>query len=421
MTQTARPVAPVLLDVLQEHQEEAGFLWTQWERALVAPDYLLAELPRLEARLLAHLDGLTAGGAAAATELLQPTLAEQTDPELRFAAAAALLRGGDARRLDMLLQRLAGGAPDPPLARALELFPPADLEQRLRPWLDGGKGQAVALQVLDFHRADVGPSLAAALTSRDPAQLAAALGAACGAAGARHLALIEAALGSEDPATRDLALTAGLIHGSDAALEACRQQVQQAQPGAHQALVLLALRRQGQDLPALLACLDSEQTRAEALWAVGFGGSPQAAQRCVELLDDAGCAALAAEALCGITGLDLAAEGLIAPRPPEPDEPLPLEHEDLDADLGWTPEQDLPLPDAEGVRAWWGENRGRLELDAAYIAGQPAGPAALAQALEQASMRRRQVHGLELALTSDGARRVQTRGWSGAQATDRPG
>jgi len=38
----------VLLDILEEHLDEATFHWEQWERALVAPDFTLAETAERE-------------------------------------------------------------------------------------------------------------------------------------------------------------------------------------------------------------------------------------------------------------------------------------------------------------------------------------------------------------------------------------
>ncbi|WP_239014790.1 hypothetical protein [Archangium violaceum] len=46
----------VLVDVLEEYQDEAAFRWVQWERALVAPDFTLAETAEREERLLARLE-----------------------------------------------------------------------------------------------------------------------------------------------------------------------------------------------------------------------------------------------------------------------------------------------------------------------------------------------------------------------------
>jgi len=80
----------MMLDVLEEHLSEAAFLWTQWERALVAPDYTLDETAELEERLLAHLDGLVTAGRPA-IELLAPKVREGEDPGEAFARISSVL------------------------------------------------------------------------------------------------------------------------------------------------------------------------------------------------------------------------------------------------------------------------------------------------------------------------------------------
>ena len=81
-----------LWDIVEEHLDEAEFLWEQWEHALLAPNYTLDELADgPEARLLAHLDGLVVGGPEVARRLLIPTLDEDVEPTRVRAAALALL------------------------------------------------------------------------------------------------------------------------------------------------------------------------------------------------------------------------------------------------------------------------------------------------------------------------------------------
>src|SRR5262245_29023441 len=81
--------AMVLWDVVEEHLDDAAFLFEQWERALVAPDYTLSEVAeRLEPRLFAHLDGLEIAGAEVVPRLLEPQLWSELREEVFVAALA---------------------------------------------------------------------------------------------------------------------------------------------------------------------------------------------------------------------------------------------------------------------------------------------------------------------------------------------
>src|SRR5687768_14296182 len=124
---------PVMMDVLEEHLDEAAFLWSQWERALVSPSFELSDIAELEERLLAHLDGLVVGGETAASELLLPAL--ETDEAERISSAAfALLAGNGKRELEEILAVLDGGdaVQRRGVGRALELSEREGLEAVLR-------------------------------------------------------------------------------------------------------------------------------------------------------------------------------------------------------------------------------------------------------------------------------------------------
>src|SRR4051812_27330769 len=59
-------------EVVDQHAEEAAFLWTQRDRATEAPQYALKDLAKLDERVEAHVDGLrVAADAGWATALAQ--------------------------------------------------------------------------------------------------------------------------------------------------------------------------------------------------------------------------------------------------------------------------------------------------------------------------------------------------------------
>lgn len=85
----------VLSSVLDEHVDEAAFLWLQRAHAVHAPNYSPHQFADLDERLAAHLDGLRVAGEdgwQCAAEAL-----ENEGPEDFFAAAVLALEAGDGR------------------------------------------------------------------------------------------------------------------------------------------------------------------------------------------------------------------------------------------------------------------------------------------------------------------------------------
>lgn len=190
----------------------------------------------------------------------------------------------------------------------------------------------------------------------------------------------------------------------------CRQR-----PDSAGALVLLAQLGREPEHRAVVAALADDTLRSAAVFALGFAGTRAAADLCAELLDDKQLTRLAAEALCAITGLDLANERLLLQEPEAADEPVAFEAEDLDANLVPSPEQQLPLPDAAGVRRWWHAKRPRFSASSRYADGEVVTLQGLLKLLQHGPLRRRHATALELAVRTQGRCQVQTRAFSGHQ------
>lgn len=389
-----------LWDVVEEHLEEAEFLWEQWEASLVAPNYVLREVEDgPEGRLLAHLDGLVVNGPLVAERLLLPTIADvDAEPTRVSAAALALLQTAGDAGFDAVFSELHGSPSQrPELVRALEC---CDLTARpsgpglgpLYPRLGGllaaedADLRHAAARVLAYHGEaldEVVPGLLASERAVDRALGLRLVPSFAG--GGRHRHAVLAALASEDPDLRDAALTSGALLDLPQAWGCARALVTATDPTAGPALLLLALRGDPADAAALAAAVGDEALRGSALWALGFLGTAAAVELALPWLEDGAHARLAGEAVAAITGLDLEDEGLT--RVPEEDEAL--EHR---------PEDDLPLPNPMGVLVWWRRQRGDFAGDLRYLGGKPRDAAALRGALHEGPMRRRAAHLLALQL-----------------------
>jgi len=409
-----------MMDVLEEHLDEAAFLWSQWEIALMSARHDLADTAECEERLLAHVEGLVIGGEAAVGELLLPGL--ETDERERISAAAlTLLAGNGKKELEELLEVLDSGdeVQRAGVGRAMEVSEREGLDAALLRRLTAEEPalRALAFQVLAFRGAvpqekrtewlykdEAGPVIAALRDARplprDVVQT-----------------LLPQLLVDPRPGVRAAAMMAGLVSGARAAWKACHKVAEEGGVGRQQCLAVLALGGDERDLELLTGLLRQEALRADVLWALGFSGQALAAEACLEWMDDDKVAALAGEAFSAITGLKLEREYRKAAKE-ESESLIPLEEEDLDANLVPGPEASLPIPVREAVERWWQKAQKGFERGARYLRGNKLDADRLVEALGSEPMRRRPVLALELAIRSRGALLLQTRAFTHRQRAE---
>jgi uncharacterized protein (TIGR02270 family) len=411
----------VMMDVLQEHLDEASFLWSQWERALVSPLHDLADTAECEERLLAHVDGLVVGGEAAVSELLLPAL-ETDEPERISAAAVALLSGGGKHELEETLAVLDSGdeVQRAGVGRAMALSEREGLQEVLLKRLSAEDPalQAVAFQVLAF-RGTVPQETRTQWLYRDAVEPVIA---ALWGPGPLSRDVVQSVLPQllVDPRSgvREAATMAGLVSGARAAWKTCRKVAEEGGAGQRLALVAMALGGDERDAEWLAGLLSKEPLRADVLWALGFSGYALAAEACLEWMGgEDKTSALAGEAFSAITGLQLQGE-YRKPAKEEEEALIPLEEEDLDADLVPGPEASLAVPVREAVERWWQKGRKNFERGARYLRGTRLDAGVLLDALGREPMRRRPVLALELAIRSRGAHLLQTRAFTRRQRAE---
>ncbi|NTX55206.1 TIGR02270 family protein [Myxococcus sp. CA039A] len=409
----------LLVDVLEEHLDEADFRWLQWENSLGAPDFTLIETARLEELLLAHLDGLVIGAATSADSVLRPAL-DAEDPFRVSAAAYSLLALGE---VDEILRRLRGAEPEARTAirRALELSEAPGLGARLLDLLtrEDAAPRAEVLEMLSFRR-EAPPEVLAHYFAHDEQRVrVAALRAAMPLPEDAARKLLPMLLDSSHPGIRAAAMGAGLTIGVRQAWEACRAAVRAHDEHSPEAMVLFAMGGNESDVPLLLALLDAEDLRPHVLWALGFSGRVSAMEVCLSYLEVPDMARLAGESFSAMTGLRL--EGpyaLPAGERPEGAAPLAEFQEDLDADLEPKPEDDPPWPNVAAIKGWWRDEKRRFVKGTRYLHGQPFSGTALVEALETSPMRRRHALARELALRSRGTLMVRTRAFTHVQRAE---
>lgn len=420
---------PVLWSVVEEHLDEAVFGLGQWSAALDSPTYDLESLAKtIESRTIAHLDALAVGGTEVADALLWPALGPDADDQsLATAATMALLIEPGTAALDRVLEILRtvpAGPVSAGIVSALSSAGRLDLSARALALAERVDDPAPFVEIAAARGGVPGAKVTAwipqAARSDDPRlrTIAARISTALPRVHALHVA--EHLLRDPDEQVALAAVASAMVHGSPGALTRALELAKTTSASSRAARVMVAVTGEREHVQLLVDLLPREDDRAEALWALGFCGRVDVVDRLLPWLDDGDVAALAAEAIGGITGLghredrfwqDAAAQ----PEVTDADIDGPLADEDLDASLDPSAEAELPLPIPAVFRDAWPAVRARVDPRIRVHYGRPlAHTADYAGAIARASCRRRDAIAFELAIRTRGLCRVATRTFSAA-------
>lgn len=390
------PARPVLTHIVRQHAEEASFLWLLRDAAVDAPHYRPRDLARLEERIEAHIDGLRVAGPDGVAAVLGP-LGEFPEPGEVFAAAALLLGDHDPSRLDSVLD-LVRTAPDGErgLFGALGWTRPALLRAHVQHWLASSDGfeRRLAVVACSVHRGDPNRHLARLIEDPDRSVRARALRLA-GELGRTDLtpAIAESIGDASDPdAAFWAAWSAGLLGWRDAALPTLMATAQGDGPHTARALDLAIRLLDPQRAATWVRALNGAPALAvRVVQALGRLGEPAAVPWLIARMAEPVLARAAGESFALITGADLTAEDLDAPRPDGADAEDP------------GPDTELPWPSPERVDAWWARNAHRFAPGARHLLGRPIAPDTAADAFTRGYQRQRRAAAFELAVLRPGA------------------
>ncbi|PRP97428.1 hypothetical protein ENSA5_34200 [Enhygromyxa salina] len=434
----------ILWSVLEEHFEDAQYLFLRWEGALDGPDDSLHQLAvGPERRFAAHVRGLVHGGLPVVERILFPAIradgAEEAFDERAQRATAALgiltqPVSGTERLITAASEELVAGSAVH-LHRALQLWdaPHSDRalwEASLRTdpkswpaWLRtfAIRGQPADENMVNYClRGDQDSVLAALEVVPDMAA----------SAGDKIHDVLGYFLSSKDAPVRVAALRAGLQVGSHRAWNLCREWFQS--PAVPDGVIeLIGIVGNAKDHQALIQSVADGHISEGRVWALGHSGRPYAAHLCAQLLRhaDERIVRLAFEAFCAITGLpsdnpEVAAAEL---RPgdrdlAEPDgafaaaEAARDEAVESDAAAGLDPlVRRLPMPKPEAVEAWWAQVKDRFDPRCRYLYGRPSDLAWMRRAYIHGPSRRRHLLGYEITLRTRSRVQPSTRAFAARQ------
>jgi uncharacterized protein (TIGR02270 family) len=381
---------PAILRVLEQHVEQAHWLWLSRDRAVRGPTYALADLVNLDNRIDAHIEGLSLAWEAG-RELCREELNDPDAGSIFTAAAGGLLSGDVAWFNEILEIALAG----PELARGIVsalAWSNAKTELAMAP---NRAVRRIAIAALAARREDPGASLEEAIADEDLLLATRAMRAA-GELGRSDLAplLEELATGSALHRFWSAWSSALLGAGRSRHHEALQSAAQSGLPFSESAIAIVVRR-----LPIAAAKDWIEELardvnlRRIAIIGVRELGDPVLLPWLLEQMDDPVLARVCGEAFWSITGADPVREALMAERA------QPTDEDDIAI-----PEADRDLPQLapEAVRQWWTKRSGDFTNGTRYLLGQPVSEPWLRRVLRDGQQRQRAAAALELALRGPG-------------------
>jgi uncharacterized protein (TIGR02270 family) len=388
----------VIQSVIEQHAEEAAFLWLLRDAAVRAPHYNLKDLAKLDDRIEAHIDGLRIAGDAG-WQLCQQALSQEAPGEV-FAASVLAFESGDKGRTHTAV---TAGCQSPETFRglisALGWLPFSLIELWVQRLLNAKLPiyRRIAIAACAIHRQNPGAALEAAVDDPDLSLQARALRAVGELQRRNLLPALRQRLKSEDDRCRFWAAwSAGLLHDARG-ISHLQHFVENGSLFQERALPLVLRAMNPSEAGDWLRNLMQNPKLARVVVVSGgIIGNPASIPWLIKQIKNPELARVAGEAFTLITGVDLAYEDLEGEQP-ENFEAGPTENPE-DEEVAMDPDEDLPWPDPKRIQTWWSTNKDRFQAGFRYLVGQPITPAHCQRVLVTGRQRQRTAAALELAL-----------------------
>jgi uncharacterized protein (TIGR02270 family) len=399
-----KPRNTCIIEVVEQHAEEAAFLWLQRTAAVSAAHYRLAELARLDGRVEAHLDGLRVAGEPG-WEIVKGQLVEIGEPGEVFAAAVLAFESGQPGKVEDVLA-VGSAKPEavPALISALGWLPYEQASKSIKPLLAETNPvlRRVGIAASAIHGRNPGPVLNEAFAATDPLLKARALRAAGELGLLDFKVALRTHLKAKPPACRFWAAWSIALLENRADAAAALQAIAEAGGPFSERAVKIAMRRLApRDAKIWIKKLIRELGRLRVA-AIGAGAlaDPEIIPWLIEQMKVPALARVAGESFSLITGAHIAYDKLEGPKP-EGFAAGPTEDPE-DENVSLDPDDNLAWPDPALVKTWWEARRGGFAKDTRYLLGQPITVDSLRQALKMSYQRQRAAAAIELALLKPG-------------------
>ena len=357
----------MLVDIVEEHRDDAAYLFERRQASLGMLDMTRADLAALDERLRASLDGILVAGNAV-WDLVRPGLTKGSAGE-SFVAASIALESGNPSSVAELGTAMGGASGEiaEGILGACCLTSRPDVSGFLQQHLSGDSPNAcvIALEALIYRRINPGPCLEQALQAPQGPLLVAGIRGVGVFRLRHHLHLVEAHACSPDPEVSETALESLLLLDPGRCRRRCREAMEAELPAAATAAGLLGVLGHSEDLEPLVRASGSGEARLarEAILGLGNLGDVAAVPLLIESLKKPRLAGVSGIALKRIFGEALAVK-----------DNQPEETSDQEAEEGeWTADDDLPRLSPDGVKTWWEKEFSRYYSGVRHRAGAELG------------------------------------------------
>lgn len=387
--------------VVSEHAEDAAFVWTQRDAAVLSPSYNLRDISELDERIEANLAGLRLAGDLG-WEICEDNLAME-GPGETFVAGVLALESRDASKIEKVLDVASYAYPlERAFVSAFGWLPFPSVTWLINRWITSptdNTAKRISIAAAAVHRQDAKGFVTSAMGSSD-AMLCARASKSTGELGRQDLLLhLQKNLSSQDERVRFQAAWSIVRLGrADSSTLAVLQKIAEGKgPYSERALqtALLSL-TPGQGLSWYQSLRADPGLKRLAALAVGFIGDPALVGDLFPMMEDDEIARAAGASLTNLTGVNLDYEDLVRDDPTLKEEKPVYEEEEAEADefaqkkMSWAEQDDdaeeelvddldeyYDWPDAALARAWWDAQRGNYQSGLRYLAGKEADEAGL--------------------------------------------
>jgi uncharacterized protein (TIGR02270 family) len=390
----------IIPHIVEQHAEEAAFLWLLRDAAVDAPHYDLKDLARLDERVEAHIDGLRVA-AEPGWEIALAQLDQHQEASELFAAGVLALESQDQARIDQVIA-VVEAVPEATrgLISALGWLRPESLRGLVKSFLDDPSPvrRMLGLAACSVHRIDPHSHLGRLLSDDATIVRARALR-LIGELGRADLnqELRNAVQDPDETCRFWAARSAGLTGERGLAIPILKQHAEGEAAFKWRALDLVLRIMPQTEAMAWLRGLNSDPRHARlAVTACGILGDPAFIPWLIARMEIPDLARAAGESFSMITGIDLAYDDL------ETDAPQNFQagptDNPADDNVALDPDEDLPWPDPALLRQWWERESSRFPTGTRHLLGRPLSTEACQHALTAGFQRQRRAAAFELVL-----------------------